>query len=85
MCASAQKATVSERPMTNSRLEQGVMCERWEFYGGTDDYAWHWRLVDVDTGSVVKQSKSGFQRLFDCAKDAGLEGYGGELPTPVSA
>jgi hypothetical protein len=51
------------------------MPQQWEFFGGTDD-AWHWRLIDADTGSLIRQSQRGFLRLFDCAKDAGFQGYG---------
>ena len=52
-----------------------LINQQWEFIGGADD-AWHWRLLDADTGLVISQSEPGFRCLFDCSQDAGLHGYG---------
>jgi hypothetical protein len=53
------------------------MRERWEFFGGGDYREWHWRLVDADSGSVLRTSDRGFANLFACVKDAESQGYTG--------
>jgi hypothetical protein len=49
------------------------MRPEWEFQGSPK--GWCWRSTDADTSSMIVQSQRLFQTLFDCVKDAQLQGY----------
>jgi hypothetical protein len=36
---------------------------------------WRWQHVDHDTGSVLKISRVCFRTLYECVKDAEINGY----------
>ena len=49
---------------------------RWEFKlapGGLQP--WRWQSTDPDTGSILKMSSDPFGTLYECVKDAEMNGY----------
>jgi hypothetical protein len=53
------------------------MRQRWEFLGDTDGREWQWRLVDSESGSIMRTSDVRFRSLLGCIKDAERQGYSG--------
>ncbi|MDB5927973.1 MAG: hypothetical protein JWN13_6909 [Betaproteobacteria bacterium] len=48
----------------------------WEFKQEPSElHRWRWQCVEPDTGSVLKISGTFFPTLYDCIKDAELNGY----------
>jgi hypothetical protein len=57
----------------------------WEFkQEPAAPYRWRWQCVEPDSGSVLKIARTCFPTLYDCIKDAELNGYEPPIQEPAA-